>query len=50
LIVIDDGKGVSKELIPGAGLHKLSEVGATYSFDYKIEHGAKLTVRLPINS
>jgi signal transduction histidine kinase len=48
--VTDDGKGVSEKFIPGGGLHKLSEVGATYSFDYKIEHGAKLTVRLPIIS
>ena len=48
LTIRDDGKGVSTSPIPGAGLHKFSEYGATYSFDRAAEQGAKLTVLLPI--
>jgi two-component system sensor histidine kinase UhpB len=48
LTIKDDGKGVSTSPIPGAGLHKFSEYGATYSFDRAAEQGAKLTVLLPI--
>ena len=48
LTIKDDGKGVSTSPIPGAGLHKFSEYGATYSFDRAVEEGAKLTVLLPI--
>jgi signal transduction histidine kinase len=48
LTITDDGKGVSKEVHPGAGLRNFSEVGATYSFDHEVEHGAKLVVRLPL--
>ena len=48
LTIKDDGKGVSSSPIPGAGLHKFSEFGATYSFDRAVEKGAKLTVFLPI--
>jgi signal transduction histidine kinase len=50
LEITDDGKGVSTSPIPGAGLHKFSELGATYSFDRAVEQGAKLTVLLPIIS
>lgn len=50
LTINDDGKGVSNSPIPGAGLHKFSEFGATYSFDPTFERGAKLTVLLPIIS
>jgi signal transduction histidine kinase len=48
LTIKDDGKGVSTSPIPGAGLHKFSEYGATYSFDRAVEEGAKLNVLLPI--
>jgi signal transduction histidine kinase len=48
LTIKDDGKGVSTSPIPGAGLHKFSEYGASYSFDRAVEQGAKLTVLLPI--
>jgi signal transduction histidine kinase len=50
LTIKDDGKGVSTSPIPGAGLHKFSEYGATYSFEPALERGAKLTVLLPIIS
>ena len=50
LTINDDGQGVSHSPIPGAGLHKFSEFGATYSFDPLVEHGAKLTVLLPVTA
>jgi signal transduction histidine kinase len=50
LAIKDDGKGLSTSPIPGAGLHKFSEYGATYSFEPALERGAKLTVLLPIIS
>jgi signal transduction histidine kinase len=50
LTITDDGKGLKEEITQGSGLHKISEVGATYSFDHEVQQGAKLTVLLPIIS
>jgi signal transduction histidine kinase len=50
LTVTDDGKGITNEFTPGAGLHNLSNAGAVYSFDREVENGAKITVHLPIRN
>ncbi len=49
LTIIDNGIGIKKDFTVSAGLHKLSEFGATYSFTKGLERGAELSISLPLN-
>ena len=48
LTVIDNGTGVKSDFTPSAGLHKITEHGARYSFTSGLSRGAELTVRIDL--
>ena len=50
LTVIDNGNGVKSNFTPSAGLHKISEHGARYSFTSGLSRGAELTVRADLQA
>ena len=49
LTIIDNGIGIKKAVIAGAGMHKISEFGATYSFTQNLDRGAELFINVPLN-
>ncbi|CAB4821402.1 unannotated protein [freshwater metagenome] len=49
LTVIDNGLGIKKDFSVGAGMRKISESGATYSFIDGLDRGAELTIKMPLN-
>ncbi|CAB4761516.1 MAG: hypothetical protein F2708_05055 [Actinobacteria bacterium] len=49
LTIIDNGIGIKKAVIAGAGMHKISEFGATFSFTQNLDRGAELFINVPLN-